>query len=436
MVAARKTCVAPTGILRTESRDAMGAPRVTVVVLGDLARSPRTLNHIVALARCGAAVDVVAYIETPLPSNVTATRNVTLHPVSGRLTQGGASRSVAVLGLLRTTLELLHTLVRRVGSPDVILVQNPPGLPTLPVAWITSRLRGSRFVIDWHNLTWSMLALKFGPTHVFVRMAAAIERFVGRRADANLFVTAAMRDDLAQRWNLRGAVFEDHPGRQFRVRPARMRDRVRGYLCQRLGLDWGGAPFGLVVTSSSWTADEDFDLLLDAAARCEGLAAEEGRGEAHRPILILATGKGPMREIYERRFRAHQGRRIVLRTLWVDAICYPRLLSAADVGVCLHRSSSGLDFPMKVVDFQGAGLPVFAYDYGRCMSERMERGRLGGLFTTPEGLAALLHRAFQPTHEGRLCIELEKQDLRRSGKDTWWNVWTREARPHLLPDGL
>jgi beta-1,4-mannosyltransferase len=58
-----------------------------------------------------------------------------------------------------------------IPRPDLLLVQNPPAIPTLPVAWMIARLRRARFVIDWHNLGYSILALRLGRRHVVVRLA-------------------------------------------------------------------------------------------------------------------------------------------------------------------------------------------------------------------------------------------------------------------------
>jgi len=139
----------------------------------------------------------------------------------------------------------------------------------------------------------------------------------------------------------------------------------------------------LVVSSTSWTADEDFSILIEAMEEYEK-KAEEGGGRLPK-MLVIVTGKGPLRvrymkEIIER--EVQQGWKWVrCRTVWLEASDYPLLLGAlglelifgvcrltgrsgsADLGVSLHASSSALDLPMKVVDMFGCGLPVCALNF-------------------------------------------------------------------------
>lgn len=49
--------------------------------------------------------------------------------------------------------------------------QNPPGLPGMAVAWLVCVLRGSRFVVDWHNYGFTIMALSLGAAHPLVRLA-------------------------------------------------------------------------------------------------------------------------------------------------------------------------------------------------------------------------------------------------------------------------
>jgi beta-1,4-mannosyltransferase len=49
--------------------------------------------------------------------------------------------------------------------------KNPPSIPTLLLVWLVGTLRGSKVIIDWHNLGYSILALKLGSDHIFVRLA-------------------------------------------------------------------------------------------------------------------------------------------------------------------------------------------------------------------------------------------------------------------------
>jgi hypothetical protein len=51
------------------------------------------------------------------------------------------------------------------------MAKNPPSIPTLALVWLVGKLRGSKVIIDWHNLGYSILALNLGSDHIFVRLA-------------------------------------------------------------------------------------------------------------------------------------------------------------------------------------------------------------------------------------------------------------------------
>ncbi|XP_029653922.1 chitobiosyldiphosphodolichol beta-mannosyltransferase-like [Octopus sinensis] len=82
-----------------------------------------------------------------------------------------------------------------------------------------------------------------------------------------------------------------------------------------------------------------------------------------RNIQCFITGKGPLKEQYLESISQRGYKHVTITTLWLEAEDYPLMLRAADVGVSLHTSSSGLDLPMKVVDMMAAGLVVLAYHY-------------------------------------------------------------------------
>ena len=67
-----------------------------------------------------------------------------------------------------------------------------------------------------------------------------------------------------------------------------------------------------------------------------------------RDLLVVVTGKGPLKAEFESRARALRLTRVAFRTAWLAAGDYPKLLAAADFGISLHVSSSGADLPMKV----------------------------------------------------------------------------------------
>ncbi|MEW5312867.1 MAG: hypothetical protein WDW38_004467 [Sanguina aurantia] len=144
----------------------------------------------------------------------------------------------------------------------------------------------------------------------------------------------------------------------------------------------------VLVTSTSWTPDEDFGMLLDAMVEYNGRAVLKHSLQLP-DVLLLITGKGPQQEMYLARIAQLTLEKVAVRTLWLEAADYPILLGSADLGVSLHASSSGLDLPMKVVDMFGCGLPVAALAYS-CIGELVREGVNGRLFSTSSGLADVL----------------------------------------------
>jgi len=163
----------------------------------------------------------------------------------------------------------------------------------------------------------------------------------------------------------------------------------------------------VLVSSTSWTADEDFGVLLDALVLYDVLATQQlildvsssgGAKKSLPNLLVIVTGKGPQRAMYETRMRGLNLKRVVARTAWITSEDYPKVLAASDLGVCLHTSSSGLDLPMKIVDMFGCGVPVLAARYGaigelvvsREAPKSQHQKRNGALFSSATELAESL----------------------------------------------
>jgi beta-1,4-mannosyltransferase len=94
----------------------------------------------------------------------------------------------------------------------------------------------------------------------------------------------------------------------------------------------------LLVSSTSWTPDEDFNMLLDALGIYDRKAREVNRTKGHSgglpKVLMIVTGKGPLKEKYMRRVAElqtgnQQGEGwewIRFISLWLEAEDYPKLL--------------------------------------------------------------------------------------------------------------
>jgi beta-1,4-mannosyltransferase len=324
----------------------------------------------------------------------------------------------------------LFRILMAIPKPDVILVQNPPAFPALSIAWLAACLRGARFVIDWHNLSHTIAAVKVGERHRAVKAIARSERRWAKRASAHLTVSRALAEWLAREYNVKAVVAYDRPGDAF-VRPS---PAEASALWIKIAKDakLGSAALPIVVCPTSWTPDEDFDLLLEALERAERHLSRANPASGPQ-LIVLLTGRGALRESFEARAARRNFKAILLRTIWLEPADYPVLVGMADLGLCLHQSSSGFDLPMKLADLRGAGVPAAVYDYAPVVGEVMTTGQEGVTFRDPGDLANLLVAVATRSAATGAPLARAHAWLAQHPAERWSAQWESAARPVLLP---
>lgn len=186
----------------------------------------------------------------------------------------------------------------------------------------------------------------------------------------------------------------------------------------------------LLVSSTSWTEDEDFDLLLKALIHLDAHACV--MPASYPDFVVLVTGKGPMRDLYEARMGSLNLRRVHIRTLWLAPGDYPRLIGCADMGVCLHVSTSGLDLPMKVVDLFGCGTPVCAVNFS-CLAELVHHDVNGMVFDKAPELGKQLVDLFKgfPGAPSATRIAKLRSGVKAGQGSRWHENWMANASRHF-----
>ncbi|KAI8452079.1 family 33 glycosyltransferase [Phakopsora pachyrhizi] len=372
------------------------------------------------------------------------------------------------------SLTLLHSIITKSNRSSYVMVQNPPAIPTLPIIQICRLVIGFNLIIDWHNTGYTILALKLNSDyHPMVRLARWIEATFGRDAYLHLFVTRAEKIHLSKVWDLRGEkkVFYDRPPAEF----CRLSvERIHSFFCKSsfnsdpklietfnsepplleetlitFREDEGGRikfkpnrPV-LLISTTSWTVDEDFHILIDALS----IYVNRKRSvDKNLPkLLCFITGKGPLKSYYqkqiERRALKEDWRLVGVEChlVWLDdQEDYQRLLGSCDLGLSLHQSSSGLDLPMKVVDMFGCDLPVCAKNFD-CLSELVKHDKNGLVFDRAEELAsqiAELLKDFSLTEGGsklnQLRLGIRSLRYGQEEEEREWTDWDSNWKVDVL----
>ncbi|XP_052145811.1 UDP-glycosyltransferase TURAN-like isoform X2 [Oryza glaberrima] len=456
--------------------------RAAVVVLGDIGRSPRMQYHSLSLAnQAGMEVDIVANGGSDPHLLLRENPSIHIHEMKSVQLTGILKISGALTLLLKAAIQfiiLIWYLCFKIPRPDVFIVQNPPSVPTLAAVKLASWLRGAKFIVDWHNFGYTLLGLSHGRSHIIVKIYFWFEKHFGRMADGAFCVTKAMKHELDQKWGINATVLYDQSPEFFH--PASLTEkhelfsRLGNSICSAMGNDdcisvekevedrknttvftsWADGEIflkpnrpALVVSSTSWTPDEDFSILLEAALMYDRRVAatlgeddsmdegklwidiKNGKQFVYPRLLFIITGKGPDRMKYEEQIKRLKLRRVAFRTMWLASEDYPLLLGSADLGVSLHTSSSGLDLPMKVVDMFGCGLPVCAASFS-CIDELVKINNNGLLFSTSSELADELMMLFKGFPEECDDLKSLKVGALNTGSSSKWSTeWERYALP-------
>ncbi|KAI1321574.1 hypothetical protein EDD11_003054 [Mortierella claussenii] len=451
---------------------ALGKSGFCIVVLGDIGHSPRMLLHAQSALSAGWRVDVIGYKGSRLPEDIENNPSIQFHFLKElpRVPEGMPRILYYLYAPIKAVLlatQLFYVAMFRVAAPEVFIVQNPPSIPTLHVMQMVNWLKQRHLVIDWHNYGSSVVAQRMGQGSIFTKVVALYERVWGYKATIHICVSRTMARELLYKFEKRGKVatlYDRAPERFHQLdveeihtlhSELQLEKLVQKQLSSDVFLPKIGANQTLltekrsanapatfradrpivIVSSTSWTADEDFQLLLDAAKQYDNLSKLENTGSSHifPKLLFVITGKGPLKQHYEEIISKTSFVSVRFITTWLSPENYPLLLGSADLGVSLHTSTSGVDLPMKIVDMFGCGLPVCAFKYP-ALAELVVAKSNGLVFENATELNSQLVQLFKGFPLAQPETQTQLQAMRDTIKKTFQATrWEENWNTILLP---
>lgn len=268
--------------------------------------------------------------------------------------------------------------------------------------------------------------MKLSDKHPLVTISRAYEKLFSATATAHIAVTKAMANSLRSQFALNAPirVLHDRPADLFQPLSADDRRtfiRNSPILAQHSHALLEGSK-RLLVSSTSWTPDEDFSILIEAL--CE-YSSKAKSSQSHLPeIAAIITGKGPQKDMYLRQIavlkKESKLEMVTVESAWLSFEDYAALLASADLGVSLHTSSSGVDLPMKVVDMFGAGLPVVGWSKFEAWPELVTEDINGKGFSSSHDLSNCLVELFG---QGDKQLEKLKKGALAESTRRWDEEW-------------
>lgn len=346
------------------------ANEVVIVVLGDLGHSPRMAYHAKSFEKLGYHVNLCGYLESDIPKFLISP-NISIYNLP--VIKNKRNLPYLLFAFLKVISQFIDLTILLKDILDehtrFVLIQNPPSLPILFILGILKKFWSPniQLIIDWHNLNWSILNLKFkNENHPIVKFMKFYEKKCSLLfADFNLTVTSAFRKYLIDEFGLNKdkiITVYDRPSNIFE--PLDSQETLRKII-KRNPLIFNDISYNqltdrILITSTSFTPDEDFNVLITALKSLEKKLSNEN---SKFNLIMIVTGKGPLKSDFISKINENSWNHVKIKNVWLPIEEYPNILKISDLGISLHYSSSGLDLPMKIVDLFGSGVPVISMNY-------------------------------------------------------------------------
>ncbi|KAF0981093.1 hypothetical protein FDP41_012881 [Naegleria fowleri] len=436
---------------RSSSQHMIIKKHFIVFVLGDIGHSPRMQYHSLSIAKMNEMnhhVDFVGLYDSDPHEQVLNQKNLKINRLASQWWNWVNyfmrihflffllfAPLKVILQFLVMSIQLSCIINRNPFGKEytpkkILLTQNPPAIPTLFLFWLLQKIhliKLDEYIIDWHNYGFSILALSRKNKYL-IKFAQYLEfSFVRGCATHHLCVSEKLKEDLVKRLKIDPnivTVMYDRPPEMF---GKNLSSNERTELLENVLKIDTSRNFKLIISSTSWTEDEDFSVLLSSI-----IDLENKLKDLSPPLYLefVITGKGPQKEYYLKKIASLNLKFCRIQTGYLSYSDYSKLLASSDVGVCLHYSSSKLDLPMKVVDMFGSNLPVCAIEYD-ALPELVKHGQNGYIFKNKKELTEYLDELLL-SPEGSKKLKSMKEHLKQNFQTHRWDdEWSSKVRPLL-----
>lgn len=427
---------------------------VAIVVLGDLGHSPRMCNHALSFARANFNVELCGYVESNLAEEVVDNISINVNevPVYSRGNSAADEKYFIIFALKKIVFQVwyLFKLLFNFKGFDYILIQNPPNIPIFLIVLIYIKIfsRSTELIIDWHNLGYTILSMKYNNdlNNPLVKVARLYECILGSFADYHLTVTNNMKEFLISSFKFkRDKIFVLYDRANSNIfKPIESEEKRLDVIENSGKFDYifkndelVNCKFNfkrdkVIITSTSFTPDEDLALLLTSLRLYDiyymnNLGNELDNEQVYLPkVFLIITGKGPLQKEIMDSIKSYKfSKNIIIKNYWLSYEDYSTVLSLSNLGISLHTSSSGLDLPMKVLDMFGTGLPVIALNF-KSLSELVKNGENGfAVDLKPMNIFEILLQVFTEKD----IYERIKNGAMKESETSWNENWINSVSP-------